>query len=580
VDNRRLFLAVLLSLAVVMIWPFLWQKLYPAPPRPPEAPVTAPAGTESPAAAPAPAPGIAVPAPPAVNAASAGNPGGGNGAAAAAGGPPISAAREEQVVLEAGRLRAVFTNRGAQLVSLQLREERKGLGAVELVRPRAAGNPYPYALTDRTLQALPVDGALFAVERKGGGRAATFRYSGPLGSAEKRFRFDERDLLEATIEVPGRSDWGVLLGPGIRNPTADELKSRYQLRAAVYKAGDEVQLVDPARAEERRQIAGANLSWAGLEDSYFLVAAIPREGVDRVVLQPMLLEPGADGKAARIFPLPEKKDLTKEQKDLPHEMLVVLEPKGDRLTLLSYWGSKEYERLKALPYGLEATVRLGYFGVVARPLLLGLHWIHDNVVANYGWAIILMTVLIKVALLPLTHRSYVSMRKMQEMNPKVQGIRDRYRAKMRDKQGRPNLESQRKMNEEIMALYKSEGVNPAGGCLPMLLQLPILFAFYSMLTAAYELRQAPWILWIHDLSARDPIYILPIVMAGTQFLQQRMTPMAGDPAQRLMFQMMPLFMLFFFLPSPSGLVLYWLTNNVLTMIQQGVYNHLKSREAA
>jgi YidC/Oxa1 family membrane protein insertase len=130
------------------------------------------------------------------------------------------------------------------------------------------------------------------------------------------------------------------------------------------------------------------------------------------------------------------------------------------------------------------------------------------------------------------------------------------------------------MNEEIMALYKSEGVNPAGGCLPMLLQLPVLFAFYRLLYVAVELRGAPWMLWIDDLSIKDPYYVLPIVMGATQFIQTRMTPMAGDPMQRRLFQLMPVVMTVFFLGFPSGLVLYWLTNNVLTIAQQAVYNRV------
>src|SRR5262249_51411242 len=163
------------------------------------------------------------------------------------------------------------------------------------------------------------------------------------------------------------------------------------------------------------------------------------------------------------------------QESLPHEFLLLLRPEGDSLELNAYWGAKEYDRLAALPYELKKTVDFGTFGIVAQPLLAGLHWIYHHVVRNYGWAIVLMTVLIKIVLLPLTHKSYVSMRRMQELNPKQQAIRDKYRGKMKDKQGRPNLEAQRKMNEEIMALYKAEGVNPAGGCLPMLIQLPILF---------------------------------------------------------------------------------------------------------
>jgi YidC/Oxa1 family membrane protein insertase len=171
------------------------------------------------------------------------------------------------------------------------------------------------------------------------------------------------------------------------------------------------------------------------------------------------------------------------------------------------------------------------------------------------------------------------MQKMQALNPKIQAIRDRYRTKLRDKQGRPNLEMQRKMNEEVMAIYKQAGVNPASGCFPLLLQMPILFAFYQLLSTAVELRKAPWILWIKDLSVHDPYYVLPIVMGLTQFLQVRMGPQAGDPLQRRMFQLMPIVMTFLFLGFPSGLVLYWLTNNVLTILQLQVYNRLREREA-
>jgi YidC/Oxa1 family membrane protein insertase len=172
-----------------------------------------------------------------------------------------------------------------------------------------------------------------------------------------------------------------------------------------------------------------------------------------------------------------------------------------------------------------------------------------------------------------------SMKKMQELNPKMQAIREKYRTKLKDKQGRPNIEMQQKQNQEIMALYKEHGVNPAGGCLPMLLQLPILFGFYSLLSTAIELRGAPWILWIKDLSVHDPYYVLPILMGATQFLQVRLAPQAGDPMQRRLFMMMPIVFTFLFLPSPSGLVLYWLTNNVLTILQQAVYNRLQGRTA-
>jgi YidC/Oxa1 family membrane protein insertase len=555
-----LLVAFLLSLAVILIWYSLFPPPKPAPaPAPPErAAPSAPvgeggAGGEAPRRS---APAEAPPLPPA---------------------EPVAAAAEERVVLEHGRSRAVLTNRGAQLVSLQVPEKAAPeSGLLEMVR-RRAGGLYPYALTTRGLAAHPLDGALFAVERGGDGRSVRFRYSGPEGFAEKRFGFDERGLLAVEIRVPGRRDWGVLVGPGIRNPTAEEMKSRFERRRAVYKAGEEVGAVNSQRASETTVVPGEAVRWIGLDDNYFLAAQIPQGELDRALIAPVLVQAGGDG--VTFLPVPPEDEMTKEQEDLPRELAVVLRPAGDRLALLSYWGSKELDRLKELPAGLEGAVDLGFFGFLVRPLLFGLHWIHDNLVANYGWAIILMTVVIKVLLLPLTHKSTTSMRRMQELNPKVQAIRDRYRSKLRDKAGKPNLEMQRKMNEEVMAIYKQAGVNPASGCFPLLLQMPILFAFYSLLSTAVDLRKAPWMLWIQDLSVHDPFYVLPVVMGLTQVLQVRMGPQAGDPMQRRLFQLMPIFMTFLFLGFPSGLVLYWLTNNVLTILQLQVYNRLQAKGA-
>jgi len=563
VDTRRLLLAFLLSLGVILIWYTVFPPPKPAPGKPPAPPERA-------APAPAPAEGTPPPGP----AAAAAQP-----AVPAAPGERIEAAAEERIVLQQGRNRALLTNRGAQLVSMQVPEKASpGSGTLELVRERS-GAAYPYSLTGpQGLQPHPLNQVLFRPEKSADGRSVVFSYSGPLGVAEKRFGFDERGLFTVEIRLPGRTDWGVLIGPGIRNPTAEEMKSRFERRRAVYKTGDEVKILDVQRAGQRLQVPGQALRWVGLADTYFLSAQIPQAGLDRAQLEPVLVQPPAAG-GAPFVPVPPQDQITKEQKALPREFFVVLRPAGDRLSLVSYWGAKEYDRLKALPFGLEGTVELGYFGFLARPLLAGLHWIHDHVVANYGWAIILMTVLIKLVLLPVTHRSTMSMRKMQELNPKVQGIRDRYRTKLRDKAGKPNLEMQRKMNEEVMAVYKEAGVNPAGGCFPLLLQMPILFAFYSLLSTAVDLRKAPWILWIKDLSVHDPYYVLPIIMGITQVIQVRMGPQAGDPMQRKMFQFMPIFMTFLFLGFPSGLVIYWLTNNILTILQLQVYNRLREREA-
>jgi YidC/Oxa1 family membrane protein insertase len=575
VDNRRLLLFFVLSVAVVASWMYFFPQ--PARHLPPPAPAVAGESGAQGRAPGAQAAGAQVPGAGerAVDLGGGGAPAQAPAAAVAAvAGPPIGGEREEQVTLEGKDARAVFTNRGGDLVSLVV--EEPGTANVELVRHRSPQGPFPFALADRRLQPLAVDKALFAVEHGADGRSVTFRYRGPAGAAEKTFRFDARGLLAADVRADGA--WFLLLGPGIGNPTPDEIDNRYGQRGAVIKVGGDVQVVSSKGATEAKEYGGRTLGWAGLEDTFFAAIAVPQAGTAaRAVLQPMLVEP--EGAGPRFEPVPPG-ELTKEQKDLGREFELALEPAAGRLTLESYWGAKRYEKLKALPYGLEESVNLGSLSVVARPLLAGLHWIYDHLIGNYGWAIILMTVLIKVLLLPLTHHSTMSMRKMQVLNPRMQKIRDSYRPKLKDKQGRPNLEMQRKMNEEVMALYKSEGVNPAGGCLPLVVQMPILFAFYRLLSTSVELRHAPWLLWVQDLSARDPYFILPLIMGATQFLQVYLAPQSGDPAQRRLFLLMPWFMLVFFWAAPSGLVLYWLTNNVLTIAQQAVYNRFWKLEPA
>jgi len=566
VDNRRLFIAFLLSLTVLLVWYWLF------PPKPAEPPVELPAREAS---APAPGPGSA-----AVPGTTGSDTAGAETAPGAAAAPreQVMAAAEERVTLAAGGRSAVFSNKGAQLVSFTVPEQAgRERGTLELVRNRS-GLPYPYGVVGGAdLRPLPLNEALFSVSRGADGRSVLFRYSGPAGVAEKSFAFNAQGFLESKVKLGGGGRWGLVLGPGIRNPTQKELDNQFERRTTVYKVGDEVTIVDPAKEAEKLEIPGRTLRWVGVEDNYFLAAAVPEPGtLARAVLQPVLAMPGEDGD--RFIPVPPKDEISDEQKDLRRELLVVLEPAGDELALQSYWGSKQYQLLKTLPYGLEETVNLGMFKILVLPLLAGLHWIHDTLVPNYGWAIIIMTIFIKLLILPLTHKSTVSMRKMQELNPKIQAVRDRYRTKLRDKQGRPNIEMQKKMNDEVMAMYREQGVNPAGGCIPLLLQMPILYAFYALLSTAVELRGAPWTLWITDLSAQDPYYVLPIVMGLTQFVQVRLAPQAGDPMQRRIFQLMPIFMTFLFLRFPSGLVLYWLPNNVLTIVQQAIYNHLQKKK--
>jgi YidC/Oxa1 family membrane protein insertase len=233
-----------------------------------------------------------------------------------------------------------------------------------------------------------------------------------------------------------------------------------------------------------------------------------------------------------------------------------------------YVGPKDIDILRKVNPKLTQLVDWGFFGILAKPLFLSLNWVHDHWTNNYGWAIILVTLIINLLLFPFKLTSLKSARKMQKLQPQIQAINAKYKdISIRD----PRKAEQ---NQEVMALYKKEGVNPLGGCLPMLLQLPFFYAFYRVLNIAIELRHAQW-LWVPDLSSAEalPIHLLPIILIATQFFSQKLTPAAGvDPNQQKMMMFMPLMMGFFFYYASAGLVLYWLTGNLVGIAQQLIIN--------
>jgi YidC/Oxa1 family membrane protein insertase len=223
---------------------------------------------------------------------------------------------------------------------------------------------------------------------------------------------------------------------------------------------------------------------------------------------------------------------------------------------------------------LDQLVDWGWFGVIAKPLFLALNWLNDHYVHNYGWAIVILTIIINFVMLPLKFTSLKSMRQMSVIQPEVKKINEKYAGmSMRDP---------RKQNEEVMELYKKHGVNPASGCVPMLLQIPFFIAFYKVLSIAIEMRGAQW-LWVNDLSRPEDIAIrvLPVLMIGSQFFLQKMTPnTSGDPSQQKVMMLMPLFLGFMFYGQSSGLVLYWLTGNLVGILQQWFFNRMAPAPAA
>ena len=226
-----------------------------------------------------------------------------------------------------------------------------------------------------------------------------------------------------------------------------------------------------------------------------------------------------------------------------------------------YAGPQDQEKLKSIAPGLEHVVDYGIFHIFAYPLFVLLNWL-QNLVVNWGVAIILLTVLIKLAFYPLSAASYKSMAQMRKMAPRLQHLKELYG------------DDRQKLHEQMMKIYKEEKINPLGGCLPILVQIPVFIALYWVLLSAVELRQAPFALWITDLSSPDPYYVLPLIMAVTMFIQQRLSPTPPDPVQAKIMMIMPIVFSVFFFFFPAGLVLYWLVNNVLSILQQWRINYV------
>ncbi len=275
-------------------------------------------------------------------------------------------------------------------------------------------------------------------------------------------------------------------------------------------------------------------SWAGIDNRYFLVAFLPGQ-----VSQPSFNVSG-----------------TKDKTEVMVHQNVTVPAHGEvTLPYQIYVGPKGYTQLGQYHKDLEGAVDFGTFSPLGKLILKAIYWFQKQT-GNYGWAIIILTVLLQILLFPLTVKSFKATMAMKTLQPQIAALQKSYKS------------DPKRLNIEMMNLYKKSGTNPFGGCLPMLLQLPIFWALFTTLRNAYELRGAPWIGWIHDLSAADPYHVLPVVMGGAMFLQQKMSGASADPTQKQMMIMMPIMFTVMFFNFPAGLVLYWFTNNLVTMAIQ------------
>ena len=537
--ERRVLLAVILSMAVLYAY-----QAFLAPPEPKKAAQQQTAGK--------PPQGQAATSP---------------SSSTAAGPPPaqspapqalVGAPSETETVVETADVEAVLTNRGGRVIHWRLKhyldDEGKPVDLVPSDLPPNQSTPFALSLQDAQL-ASRINDSLFRtsassrVDASASAQTVAFEYQDASGvRVTKEFVFEphdyvvrfsvsatqgDRDLRPAVAWGPGLGDAGAAAGGGsfLTGNVVQPPQAIFHQDGSVVRLPSSKVVSEPAHE--------SNFRFAGIDDHYFLAAAI-NSGKTRVDYAPLTV-PGADS-TQRQFLVPTFR---------------FAKPAG----VTFFIGPKQFDTLRRVDAELVRAINFGMFGWLSVPLLGVLKWLYGYI-GNYGWSIIALTILINLIMFPLRHKSVVSMRKMQALQPQIKAIQDRYAdLSMTD----PKKQA---MNTEIMNLYRENGANPAGGCVPMLLTFPILIALNAVFSQAIELRGADFTLWIHDLSQHDPYYVTPLLMGVTLFWQTKMTPSTADPAQQKMMMFMPVMMTALFLRLASGLAIYYLVGNLWAVGQQ------------
>ncbi len=489
--------------------------------------------------------------------------------------PPIpipggskQASAEADTVIENDLYRVTFTNRGGLVKSWILKKYFDEHGKpLELVSRAAEQYGYPLSLwTYDETQRNKLNSALYVASQPGNVTAPaqlTFEYADPDVSVRKTLSFDHTYVVHLETSVVSKGTrvtafpmWAAGFGDQSSLPS-------YAASRIEHQYNDKTERLDIKKISGGATLSGP-FNWAGVVDQYFAAVFLPddiqdvamvtlRHQVD-VPKDPRNPKPGETIKADILgVAVGNLRGPSVERLYVGPKSLGVLE-------------SVSVPSLAGAPPDLRGLINFGFFGVIARPLFLWLKWTYGWI-HNWGWAIVIQTLIINLALLPLRISSMKSALKMQKVAPQIKAIQEKYKKySMRDPR-------KQEMNQEVSALYKAEGVNPVGGCLPMVIQMPFLFAYYSMLGAALDLRQAPW-LWIRDLSSPDPWHLLPIGIIITMLLTQRMTPQPGmDPSQqKMMTLMMPLMLGVISWNLAAGLCLYWSEGNLIALAQQSIMN--------
>ncbi len=535
-EERRLLVAVALSLFVLTAYSLLF-----APATPPPAPSPPPSSTPSAAPPPEAAPTPATPAP---------------APRAAPAAPAVGDEKERRVEVQADDYAVAFTNRGARVVSWTLSRYRDARGRAEELVSAQGGSIRPLdvetgdtGVDARLREALYKPSAGVVVVSAAGPQTLRFAFSDGEVEAEKSLVFQASGLVTLDVkvrrqgrELPARLLWG----PGIGNATPEEreVQGYQEPRGVAYSGGSVEHLVAAKLPPTGRALPG--VGWVGVESHYFAAIFVAPAGA-----------------AAEVRPqaAPAKPD------EKPSVAPVAVVDAAGAEPVRLFVGAKDYQALAKVGYHLERVVPIGdWIGPIVVALMAALRWVQSHV-GNWGWSIVVVTVLINLAMAPFRHYSIVNGLKMAKLSPEMKAIQERYRKV-------PLMDPKRqKMQEEVAALYAKHGMSMGSqmmvGCLPLLLTMPFLFAFYRVLTVSIELRGAPF-LWISDLAQKDPLFLTPVLMGVSMFAMQRMTPSTLDPAQQRIMMLMPLMLAGMFLWAPAGLNLYWLTSNLWSILQQAV----------
>ena len=539
--DKRVIVFLVLSLAIILGFDFFMRQMgwLPEPPPAQDSSVQTPASSER---EPTPAGTVGKD----VGSASTNvpnQPGQKSGAAAASVALPVS---EQTVTVETDLVRVELSNLGGVIRSWELKRYNTAPPEVKPVQLVYQGGKFkgPLSLTvaNADVDKMFREG-LYNIEKDFtkldaahpiGHVTMRFHNAAAQIGVEKRLTFHHDSyLVDMSFAIEGMTE-SYDIGLGTNFGIVEWGDGFIGLIGSASQVDNKVEKETPEKELERK----GTVQWVALQDKYFLSVLIPKEG------------------AAALAK-------TEDPKVVSAGVRMATSGAASSVALQLYAGPKEYDILRSLDAGLEDMIDFGWFiygswtivKSVAKPIFYVLRFIHDYV-GNYGVTIILLTCMIKLLFVPLQYKSYKSMKMMRAIQPKIKEVQEKYKGD-RDR-----------LNKELMKLYRDQKVNPLGGFLPMFLQMPVFISLFNVLYMTIDLRQAPFMLWVHDLSVQDPFYVLPVLMGVTMFIQQKITPNTMDPTQAKIMLVLPIGMTFLFINFPAGLVLYWLTNNTLTITQQ------------